>query len=137
MNLKEDQDAMRERWRDGEPKPSPALPSWKQFRLNKPQMVMVYATKKNSIKAGVPFDLTGNDITIPERCPILGIKLQRGIGKPCYASPSLDRIVPAKGYTHGNVRVISYRANCLKRDATIEEMRAVLADLERIHGNHT
>lgn len=47
-------------------------------------------------------------------------------------SPSLDRIVPERGYVAGNLRVISNRANTLKNNATIDEMRLVLADLERI-----
>jgi hypothetical protein len=134
MSLIDEQEAMRERWQ-GAIDYDAKLPAWKQFRRDKPQMVMVYAARKNATRAGVPFDLTINDVTIPEYCPILGIRLRRGVGKACHASPSLDRIVPAKGYVRGNVRVISNRANSLKRDATLEEMRAVLADLERIHGN--
>jgi hypothetical protein len=136
MDLEKKQETMRERWVDKSPDtPNPPLSAWKQFRLDHPTCVMVYRARKNAAKAGVLFDLTENDITVPEYCPVLGVRLQRGVGKPCYASPSLDRIVPAKGYVRGNVRVISYRANALKRDATLEELRLVLADLERIHGN--
>jgi hypothetical protein len=40
--------------------------------------------------------------------------------------PSLDRVIPALGYVPGNVRVISFRANRLKQDATAEEVAAIL-----------
>jgi hypothetical protein len=46
--------------------------------------------------------------------------------------PSLDRIDNNKGHVKGNVRMISYRANVLKSDATVEELTLVLADLKRI-----
>ena len=145
MKLQEKQEAMRLRWLNqtsvtNESNPASSkrhkpASTYKEFRRKRPQRVMLYSAKKNAAKCGVPFALTDNDITIPEFCPVLGIRLQRGIGKPCYASPSLDRIVPRKGYVPGNVRVISFRANTLKQNATIEEMRLVLKDLERIHGN--
>jgi hypothetical protein len=41
------------------------------------------------------------------------------------SSPSLDRIVPQKGYTKGNVVFISGYANMIKQDATYEEIMKV------------
>lgn len=49
------------------------------------------------------------------------------------ASPSLDKIIPSLGYVPGNVRIISARANLLKNDATVDELRAILKDAEQIH----
>lgn len=46
--------------------------------------------------------------------------------------PSVDRIIPELGYTKGNVRVISNRANLLKNNASIEEIELVLEDLRRL-----
>jgi hypothetical protein len=43
------------------------------------------------------------------------------------AGASLDRIDHQKGYVPGNVRVISLRANLLRKDMTCHELRA-LAD---------
>ena len=40
-------------------------------------------------------------------------------------SPSLDRIVSSLGYVKGNIRVISYKANRVKSNATLEELRKV------------
>lgn len=86
-------------------------------------------------KLGIPFNLEVTDITVPSTCPVLGIEIfcvsrNRKGGGP--NSPSLDRIEPHKGYTKGNVRVISNRANTLKLNASVEELELVLADLKRI-----
>lgn len=45
-------------------------------------------------------------------------------------SPSIDRFDNALGYVKGNIRVISTRANLLKRDATVDEVRRLLAYME-------
>ena len=52
---------------------------------------------------------------------------------PTENSPSVDRVVPSLGYVKGNVHVISHRANSMKSDATIENVRALLAYMERHH----
>ena len=94
--------------------------------------------KSRAKKMGIPFNLEVSDIVIPEACPVLGIKLvttNQGQGYHTN-SPSLDKIDPNKGYTKGNVRVISARANLLKNDATAHELRLVLVDLERIENDH-
>jgi hypothetical protein len=74
---------------------------------------------------GLSFNLRIEDIRIPEKCPALGIPLQRGKGKWSPNSPSLDRLIPQLGYVKGNVRVISMRANGIKSNATVEEFCAV------------
>lgn len=42
-------------------------------------------------------------------------------------SPTLDRIVPSRGYVVGNVAVISMRANRLKSDASVAELQALVS----------
>ena len=95
----------------------------------------IYTRIKSKSKLNnIPFDLDLGDIVIPEFCPVLGMKLglsNQGSGYHTN-SPSLDKIDPTKGYTKGNVRIISARANLLKNDATASELRLVLEDLERI-----
>lgn len=46
-----------------------------------------------------------------------------GSGKVHEASPTIDRIDPAKGYVRGNIIVVSQKANTMKSNATIAEMR--------------
>lgn len=90
---------------------------------------MVYRAKYSATKNGLPFNLSVEDISIPEFCPVLGLKLEKNDNKQGGNSPSLDKIIPEKGYIKGNVRVISQRANMLKSNATIEELKLVLKDL--------
>ena len=96
------------------------------WQLANPERDMVSRAKARAKRKGIPFTITHEDITIPEHCPVLGIKLEPG-SKYCArdSSPSLDRIIPELGYVPGNVEVISNRANKLKNDATPEELRLV------------
>jgi hypothetical protein len=91
---------------------------------------MVRAAKARATKAGVPFDLTADDVTIPQLCPALGIPLVVGQNKASDSSPSLDRVMPPLGYVRGNVLVLSNRANRIKNDATPPELRAVADFIE-------
>jgi len=74
---------------------------------------------------GLECTITAADISPPLICPVLGIKLRFG-GRIGNDSPSVDRFENSSGYIPGNVRVISWRANNLKRDATIEELQSVI-----------
>ena len=64
-------------------------------------------------------DLEPDDIKIPDHCPALGIPLDK---RDADHHPSLDRFDNSKGYTKDNVNVISFRANHLKNDATLDEI---------------
>lgn len=88
------------------------------------EAVMLRSAKHRAKRADMPFDLTKEDIVIPEFCPVLGMKLvcNAGTGSAKQDSPSLDKIIPELGYVRGNVQVISYLANVMKHDATPEQM---------------
>jgi len=89
--------------------------------------------KRRAKKKGRKFDLSPTEIPIiPEFCPVLGIPI-RTIGKLTDNSPTIDRIDNTKGYVKDNIRIISHRANRLKADATIEELKLIIKDLESIH----
>lgn len=83
--------------------------------------------KSRAKKRGLAFNITANDIPLPNVCPIFGTKLVIGIGKQGNDSPSVDRIDPTKGYVKGNVVVISQRANSLKRDASLADLETMVA----------
>lgn len=91
--------------------------------------ILLSRIKTFASKHGVPFNLTLDDIIIPTHCPVLGIPLEFGkmstSTKWRENSPSLDRIIPDNGYVRGNVIVVSYRANRIKNDATVQELIAV------------
>lgn len=83
---------------------------------------------------GLAFDLDETDIVVPPVCPVLGITLQPGRVTWSDASPTVDRVRPEKGYVKGNVQVISWRANRLKSDATLEDLEKVCAYVRDHHG---
>lgn len=77
---------------------------------------------------GLSFNLIQEDIMLPEKCPVLGTPLCRFVAtEPEDISlyrfvPTLDRIDNSKGYEPDNIEVMSWRANKLKNDATLEEL---------------
>lgn len=82
---------------------------------------------KRAQEKNIPFDITADDIKIPEFCPILGIKLIVGkVQGPDDFSPSLDRIIPEKGYVKNNIEIISMRANRMKTNASIQDVENLL-----------
>lgn len=82
---------------------------------------------------GVPFTIEDTDLTMPTHCPVFPhIKLEFAEGKKRPDNiPTLDRIVPNKGYVRGNVRVISFRANRIKSDASLAELKAIVNYMEQ------
>jgi hypothetical protein len=101
----------------------------RRFREN-PARWFLARCRARSKQLGLPFNLTKEDIVIPATCPVLGIPLAVGDRVATFNSPSIDRLVPSRGYVKGNVAIISKRANQIKNDATPAELRAVAAWLE-------
>lgn len=66
-------------------------------------------------------------INLPTHCPILNTKLNYNSNKEQsrYFSPSVDRIDSSKGYEINNVHIISWRANRIKNDATLDELKKI------------
>lgn len=88
--------------------------------------VMLHSAKKRALKKGFEFNLDKSDIVIPEICPILGIPIDRNADNYSDNAPSLDRTDNTKGYIKGNVCVVSWRANRIKSDATLEELEKII-----------
>ena len=100
-------------------------------RRRKPEFFLFMAAKTRAKKYGWAFNLDPSDIVIPKLCPVLGLSL--GVqDKQSANSPTLDRFDNSKGYVKGNVRVISWRANALKSDATVEELERVVEYMKTI-----
>ena len=95
---------------------------------------MLIRSRRTAKLRGWDFNLELSDIVIPETCPILGCKLERrtdGSRRKSPGTPSLDRIDSSLGYVKGNVWVISWRANAVKTDASLDELRLLVTGLER------
>lgn len=82
-------------------------------------------TKHKARREGHPFDLEVSDIQIPDRCPVLGIPIDP-FGEDRRLWPTVDRLFADLGYVKGNVSIISFRANNLKSNATLDELKAIL-----------
>jgi hypothetical protein len=98
--------------------------------INNPIPQMLSNAKIRAKQKGVDFNLTSKYLKkiFPKnnKCPITALNFQFGyknkekINKN--NSPSLDRIIPSKGYVEGNVMVISDLMNRMKQDSTYEDI---------------
>jgi hypothetical protein len=95
--------------------------NWDRKRGWDARSSMLSRAKYRAKQKGLDFNITKEDIVIPDICPLLGTPMK---------SPSLDRIIPEKGYIKGNVWVISNRANTLKNDATLQELELLVENLK-------
>lgn len=95
----------------------------REYKRRTPIKQGLHRARARAKKAGLECDLTEDTMPkIPDTCPVLGILLCPGDGRMTDASPTLDRIDSRRGYVVGNVHWISWRANSLKKDATVDEL---------------
>jgi len=91
----------------------------KEKRDKRPWWRLNILAKARAKQQNVPYDITEQDIIEiwpkDNKCPILGTEFKSGI-KNKYVLPTLDKIIPKKGYVKGNIAVISFRANAIKSD---------------------
>lgn len=92
------------------------------WRNAHPEKLLWRYAKRRARENGLPFTISVDDVKAvwpaDGLCPVLGIKLEKGIRVQHPGSPTLDAFVPDLGYTPSNVAVISYLANAIKRDVT-------------------
>ena len=110
----------------------------KRYRVN-PIPQLIYGFRNRAKKQNVPFDLTIEDMkdlikNAADVCPALGVKMEiaKLFANDNNYSPSFDRIDPKKGYTKNNIVIVSTRANRIKSDATIDEIRKVADFYEKL-----
>ena len=129
--------ANRRKRRADDPEHRDALESRRRRAIRRsPEKYIIIRARKRAKLKGYDFNIDESDIVIPKRCPLLGIELINGIGGGTQGEmrshfASLDRIDSSKGYVKGNVWVISYRANRLKTDATLEELELITKNLRK------
>ena len=86
----------------------------------------IFRAKEYGIRVGfksrAEFAIYLKTIT-PTKCPVFGKKMVVGDGQPHKWSPSVDKIIPSKGYVRGNIQIISKLANSMKYDASKRELK--------------
>ena len=91
-------------------------------RVEAPETAIWERARRRARRSNIPFSIGKDHVIIPAKCPALGISIHVG-GPRSNTSPSLDRIKPEQGYIPGNVRVISDRANRIKGNRRVGELR--------------
>ena len=93
--------------------------------------IMLRSARTRAIKKKVRFNLDIEYLhsIATEYCPYFpDIKLAyapRKRGGVRFASPSLDRIIPKRGYVKGNVEIISMKANMIKSNGTSKDLYTI------------
>lgn len=92
--------------------------------------ILVSTAKKRSLKRGHAFDLDQYKKEIQERidagfCELSGIPFDLLSGRT-FASPSIDRIEPSKGYVYSNIRIVCNLMNMALGDWGEETLDAVI-----------
>jgi hypothetical protein len=97
------------------------------FRKKNPHVSHLANAKQRAKKFNLPYDLDRDWFyaAMPEKCPVFGVEFSDGKN-----NVSIDRTIPEKGYTKSNCRLISHRANTIKNDATLNELKLLVKYLE-------
>ena len=98
---------------------------------------MYWRTKKSWAKTrGIEFNLDAKYLESiwTGVCPVLGLALNMPMkdakGRGSLNTAHLDRFDPKKGYIKGSVAWVSGRANRIKYDATLEELKSLVSWME-------
>lgn len=95
-------------------------------------------TKGKAKRLKIEFNLTKEDIIIPQYCPYTNIELTRIRGKGhIETNPSIDRIDPTKGYVRGNIQIISKLANTMKSNSSLETLITFAEGVLKRHARTT
>lgn len=87
---------------------------------------------KRAAERGLPYDETLIDDLLAD-CACCAIELDyQARGRGCRnRGPSIDRVVNASGYVRGNCAITCGRCNAIKSDATLDEILAIAAYMQR------
>lgn len=99
-------------------------------RMERRAMTLIASARVRAKKRGLAFDLDQHVEDIQARidrgrCEVTGYPFNLSGGRT-FDSPSLDRINPAEGYTHGNVRIVLHMVNAAMGDWGVAKLREVM-----------
>ena len=106
----------------------------RELHAKNPLNSLFRMAKCRAKRKGYEFAISKTDLVIPEKCPCCdgAIAVRSGARKtgPAPQSPSIDRIDSRFGYVPGNVAIICWRCNELKRNASVDELKKIVAWME-------
>lgn len=112
-----------------------------QHRRNaaaRPAWYLFLRMKTNAKNRGKPTPMTYDEFVTeiggecPTVCPVLGMPLEWSGNIHSEALATIDRIDSSKSYEPGNIAIISWKANALKRNGTADEHRRIADWLDSI-----
>ena len=106
-------------WRNANPE---KIKKYREQSINT-RVNLLRSARNRSKRKNVECIISIEDVIITDLCPVYGVPMIRNTQ---YA-PTLDRIDNTKGYTKGNVCVISRKANILKSFSTIDDLEKIIA----------
>jgi hypothetical protein len=97
-----------------------------KFNLARSLAKIVQRGKKRNFPVNIDTEYLLSIYPKDEMCPALKIKMEfGGTSDNRFNSPSIDRIIPKKGYIKGNIRFVSFLANAIMNDANADEILKV------------
>lgn len=104
-------------------------------RITQRASYLVTAAKQRAKAKGLPFDLDAHRAELKNVmdqgvCQMTGIPFDM-LGKQTWNSPSLDRVIPALGYTISNIRVVLFSLNVMMHDWGVETVKKVATALNK------
>ena len=94
------------------------------------QHQLFLSVRSNAKRRGIAFAVAEHEVPWTDVCPVFGVPIGPRVGKPADDSASIDRKDNSRGYVPGNVVVVSYRANRIKNDATVAELKRIVTFYE-------
>jgi hypothetical protein len=113
----------------------------KELALKDPVYLIFCRAKGRAKKKNITFKIDKEYLNsiYPKNnmCPVLNIPFQLGflskIKKNKDYAPSLDRIIPEKGYVEGNLVIVSFVVNRVKNNVSIETLEKILDFYKKIN----
>ena len=107
----------------------------KARRHRSPHKSMFFAAKHRARNAGVPFELTTDDvrrIIADWTCSYCETQVGSFEGNTRPTSATLDRLIPSEGYTCSNTVLACHRCNAAKAEHTPTTLRAWAERIEAV-----
>jgi hypothetical protein len=94
----------------------------KKWTKKCPESQLLRSARNRAKQKNMECTITQNDIHIPKICPVFKVPFVKGTE---YA-PSLDRIDNTKGYTPENIVVVSRKANVMKNNGSVQDLKMLV-----------